>query len=49
MLLRFPLWKVVLVWGTMLIGFLCALPNMVTEEQRAAYLSWLPVQPQHGA
>jgi protein-export membrane protein SecD len=45
MLLRFPLWKVVLVWGTMLIGFLCALPNMVTEEQRAAYLSWLPVQP----
>lgn len=45
MLLRFPPWKVALVLGALIVGFFCALPNMVTEEQRAAYLGWLPVQP----
>lgn len=45
MLLRFPLWKVVLVLGTLFIGLLCAAPNVLTEEQRAQYLGWLPVKP----
>jgi len=45
MLLRFPAWKVALVWLTLAAGMLSALPNLFTEEQRAAYLGWLPVQP----
>ncbi len=45
MLLRFPPWKVVLVLGTLLIGALCALPNALTEQQRAQYLGWFPVKP----
>ena len=45
MLLRFPLWKVILVLGTLLVGTLACLPNLLTEEQRAQYIPWLPVKP----
>ena len=45
MLLRFPPWKVALVLVTLLLGTLACLPNMLSEQQRAQYLSWLPVKP----
>lgn len=45
MLLRFPPWKVAIVFLTLFAGILCSLPNWVSEEQRAAYLGWLPVKP----
>jgi preprotein translocase subunit SecD len=45
MLLRFPLWKVLLVVGTLLLGFLACLPNMISEEQRQSYFSWWPTEP----
>lgn len=44
-MLRFPLWKVLLILGTILLGTVACLPNLVNEEQRAQYLSWLPVKP----
>ena len=45
MLLRFPAWKVALLLVTLLLGALACLPNMLSEQQRAQYLSWLPVKP----
>lgn len=45
MLLRFPLWKVILVLGTLLVGTVACLPNLLTEEQRAQYIPWLPIKP----
>jgi protein-export membrane protein SecD len=45
MLLRFPPWKVALVLGTLLLGFLACTPNLLTEEQRQSYFSWWPTQP----
>lgn len=45
MLLRFPLWKVILVLGTILLGTVACLPNLLTEQQRAQYIPWLPVKP----
>ncbi len=44
-MLRFPLWKVSLVLLTLFAGLLCAAPNLLTEQQRAQYLGWLPVKP----
>ena len=44
-MLRFPLWKVLLIVGTVLVGTLACLPNLLNEQQRAQYLSWLPVKP----
>jgi protein-export membrane protein SecD len=45
MLLRFPAWKVALLFFTLFAGLICSVPNLLTEQQRAAYLGWLPVQP----
>ncbi|MDP3494092.1 MAG: protein translocase subunit SecD [Hyphomonadaceae bacterium] len=45
MLLRFPAWKVALVLVTLLLGVLACLPNMLSEQQRQQYISWLPVKP----
>lgn len=45
MLLRFAPWKVVLLVGTLLLGTLMALPNVLTPEQRASYFGWWPTQP----
>jgi len=45
MLLRFPAWKVALLFFTLFAGLVCSVPNLLTEEQRAQYLGWLPVQP----
>jgi protein-export membrane protein SecD len=45
MLLRFPPWKVALVVVTLALGALFALPNVLSEQQRADYLGWLPVKP----
>jgi preprotein translocase subunit SecD len=45
MLLRFPLWKVALVLLTLLAGAVACLPNLLTEQQRQQYISWLPVKP----
>lgn len=45
MLLRFPPWKVALVLGTLLLGFLACLPNLISEEQRQSYFSWWPTEP----
>lgn len=45
MLLRFPPWKVALVLGTLLLGFLACLPNLISDEQRQSYFSWWPTEP----
>jgi len=45
MLLRFPLWKVALVVGTLLLGLLACVPNLLSEEQRETYFSWWPTEP----
>lgn len=45
MLLRFPPWKVALVVGTLVIGLLLCLPNILTEQQRKDYFGWWPTQP----
>ena len=45
MLLRFPPWKVALVVGTLVLGLLLCLPNILTEQQRKDYLGWWPTQP----
>src|SRR5690349_2696422 len=44
-MLSFPPWKVALVLLTLFVGLLCAAPNVLTEQQRAQYLGWLPVKP----
>jgi protein-export membrane protein SecD len=45
MLLRFPAWKVTLVVGTLVLGLLLCLPNILTEKQRTDYFGWWPTQP----
>ncbi len=45
MLLRFPAWKVALLFVALFAGLVSSVPNLLTEQQRAAYLGWLPVQP----
>lgn len=53
MLLRFAPWKLALILGTLLIGLLLAVPNILTEEQRAKAVdgkpagafAWWPTQP----
>ncbi len=45
MLLRFPPWKVALVLGALILGFLACAPNMLNEEQRRSYFGWWPTQP----
>ncbi|MGL4541542.1 MAG: protein translocase subunit SecD, partial [Polymorphobacter sp.] len=41
-MLDFPPWKVWSIVGTILIGFLFAAPNFLTEQQAAQLPSWLP-------
>jgi preprotein translocase subunit SecD len=43
-LLDFPPWKVWSIVGTILLGFLFAAPNFMTEQQAAQLPSWLPHQ-----
>jgi preprotein translocase subunit SecD len=43
-LLDFPPWKVWSIVGTILLGFLFAAPNFLTEQQSAQLPSWLPHQ-----
>lgn len=45
MLLRFPAWKLTLILGTLLIGLMMAVPNVLSEDQRKAYIGWWPTQP----
>ncbi len=45
MLLRFPGWKVAIMFATLFVGAVCCVPNLLSEQQREAYLGWLPVQP----
>jgi len=41
-MLHFQRWKVVLVWGVVLLGFLLALPNLFPASTLARVPSWLP-------
>ena len=45
MLLRFSAWKVALLLGTLMLGILLAVPNVLTEQQRKEYIGWWPTQP----
>ncbi|HEY8264592.1 MAG TPA: protein translocase subunit SecD [Methyloceanibacter sp.] len=41
-MLHFQRWKVILVWGIVLVGFLLALPNLFSPSTLAGLPSWLP-------
>jgi protein-export membrane protein SecD len=41
-MLHFQRWKVILVWGIVLVGFLLALPNLFPTSTLAGLPSWLP-------
>ncbi|MBI1360437.1 MAG: protein translocase subunit SecD [Alphaproteobacteria bacterium] len=41
-MLKFPAWKVTLIVVTLIVGVILCLPNLVTEQDRKAYLGWLP-------
>src|SRR4029079_19106446 len=41
-MLHFQRWKVILVWGIVLVGFLLALPNVFPTSSLAWLPSWLP-------
>ena len=41
-MLHFQRWKVILVWGIVLLGFLLALPNLFSPSTLAGLPSWLP-------
>ncbi len=41
-MLYFSRWKTILIWLTVLVGVLFALPNVLTQDQRAALPGWLP-------
>ncbi len=41
-MLHFQRWKVILVWGIVLLGFLLALPNLFPASSLAGLPSWLP-------
>jgi protein-export membrane protein SecD len=41
-MLHFQRWKVILVWGIVLLGFLLALPNLFPASTLAGLPSWLP-------
>lgn len=43
-MLHFPKWKILLVVAVCLAGFIIALPNFLTKEQRLHIPSWLPSQ-----
>ena len=45
MLLKFSAWKVTLIVVALLVGVILCLPNLVTEQDRKAYLGWLPSGP----
>ncbi|SKA10757.1 protein translocase subunit SecDF [Consotaella salsifontis] len=41
-MLYFSRWKTILIWLTVVVGVVLALPNLFTREQLAALPSWLP-------
>ena len=44
-MLQFPPWKVFLIVGTILIGAMLALPNMLSEKQRSSLPGFMPRDP----
>ncbi|QNM83866.1 protein translocase subunit SecD [Sphingomonas sabuli] len=41
-MLDFPRWKVMMIWGVVLLGVLFAIPSLLPQSARQHYPSWLP-------